>query len=70
MDPNLMMILKTFQLEKEVIERFAASGLKFTQLAGLSNEDLAMLGVVDRGMQEDMLMEFANLEGQAPFLEQ
>lgn len=65
-----MMILKTFQLEKEVIERFAASGLKFTQLAGLSNEDLAMLGVVDRGMQEDMLMEFASLEGQAPFLEQ
>lgn len=65
-----MMVLSGFHLEKEVIERFAASGLKFTQLAGLSNEDLAMLGVVDRGLQNDMLAEFASLEGQAPFLEQ
>jgi hypothetical protein len=69
MDPNLLMVLNSFQLENEILERFAASGIKFSQLAGLINEDLAMLGVHDEKLQDEMLRDFRNLEGQEPFLE-
>lgn len=69
MDPNILMVLSSFPLENEVLERFAASGIKFSQLAGLINEDLAMLGVHDEKLQDEMLRDFRNLEGQDPYLE-
>lgn len=69
MDPNLLMVLNSFQLEDEILERFAGSGIKFSQLAGLINEDLAMLGINDEKLQEEMLRDFRNLEGQEPYLE-
>jgi hypothetical protein len=69
MDPNLVMILKQFHLENEVFERFAAAGIKYNQLAGLCHDDLLMLGVVERTVQNEIIAEFKTLEGQEPYLE-
>lgn len=69
MEPNLLMVLNGFQLDREVFERFADSGIKYSQLAGLSNEDLEMFGVPDKNLQDEMLSDFKNLEGQESYFE-
>ncbi|CRK91903.1 CLUMA_CG005523, isoform A [Clunio marinus] len=69
MEPNLLMILNGYQLEKEVLERFAAAGIKYSQLAGLSSEDLTLLGITDNKLQENMLLNFKSLEAQEPYHE-
>lgn len=68
MEPNLLMILNGFQLSNEVMERFAASGIRYSQLASLSHEDLSQLGISDRTLQDDILLEFQSLLGQDPHL--
>lgn len=61
------MILNGYQLDKEVLERFAGYGIKYNQLAALSAEDLALLGITDNKLQEDLLNDFKTLEGQETY---
>lgn len=66
MEPNLLLMLTHFRLGNEVIRNAASCGLKYCQLAGLVREDLERLGIEDKTIQDDLLSEFATLEGQDP----
>lgn len=66
MDQNLLMVLNSFQLGAEVLERFAESGIRYHHLSALYSMDLEMLGVNSPALQLEMLTEFQNLEGQDP----
>lgn len=64
MDPLILTVLNQFNLEGEVLERFAKSNIMYSQLSALDNDDLYSLGVSDFDTQEEMLAEFRGLEGQ------
>lgn len=69
MDPNVRLVLRNFQLDNIVLERFAERDVKFSQLAALSNEDLELFGVTDRQRQDEMIQAFESLQNQSPHLE-
>lgn len=64
MDENVKDVLRGFQLDAEVFEKFAAHGIKFSQLITLSDADLLMLGVRDDEKRARMITEFAIYAGQ------
>jgi hypothetical protein len=64
MDPALLTVLNGFNLENDVLERFAMSGVSYNQLSALDSEDLYNLGVDNMELQNEMLADFQSLEGQ------
>lgn len=64
MEPNLLLILTHFGLGGRVIRNFASNQVKYNELAGLGNADLQMLGIESEAMQNTLIAEFRNLQGQ------
>lgn len=64
MEPNLLLMLTHFRLSNKIIRKVAASGLKYSQLSGLVKLDLTRFGIYNDELQEEMLNEFRNIQGQ------
>lgn len=62
MDPNVVMILSSFNVDRWVLERCARVNLRYSQLSGLNSEDLQLLGVEDEEVRRSMLAEFKSLD--------
>lgn len=69
MDPNVLLVLRNFQLSNDVLEKFAAREVKFNQLSRLCKEDLALFGVTEQQLQDFMIEAFKSLHNQSPHLE-
>lgn len=69
MDPYVLMVLNNFRLENDVYENFAATDIKYNQLANMTLEDLRLLGVREDVVQT-MFEEFQCLVTQEPNIEQ
>ncbi|KAG5672450.1 hypothetical protein PVAND_002577 [Polypedilum vanderplanki] len=63
-DMSLMLVLNRFPLSDEVIANFSLFQIKYNQLSSLQREDLIKLGISDNKLQDEMIEEFKNLEGQ------
>jgi hypothetical protein len=64
MEQNLSMVLASYDLSSEVLSKIIQSGLKYSQLSSLTVEDLELFGIEDRQVQDNMLSEFNQLDGQ------
>lgn len=63
-DMNLMLVLNRFPLSDAIIGNFGLYQIKYSQLSSLAREDLLKLGIEDNKLQDEMLEEFQQLEGQ------
>lgn len=70
LDMNLMLILNRFPLSDQMIGNFGKYNITYNQLKSLSRTDLVKLGIEDNKLQDEMLEEFANLEGQESTLKE
>lgn len=61
---NLMLVLNRFPLSDTIIGNFGSFNITYPQLKSLCRDDLEKLGISDNKLQDEMLEEFAHLEGQ------
>lgn len=64
-----MVALNKWVLTDETVGKFGRYGIKYAQLGSLSRADLIKLGIKDNKMQDEMLEDFSQLEGQDPTLQ-
>ena len=63
-----MLALNKWVISDDVIGQFGTYGITYSHLSTLSREDLNIMGIRDKKMQDEMLEEFKHLPNQDPTL--